>query len=146
MTMGASEFGFLEGDTCGRKGCVGVLAEHEVENCSCHIAPPCSACTAPREYCPECGWQAKDDTVMAEGAITLGWGFARVERKPRVLDRSKIDYVKGMHSSSSMKVTGVFPPGTTKAEVLELVEGTFGGRFERFNPETGDFTYIAYTD
>jgi len=51
------EFGLYEGDVCNRNSCKGVIEEHPVENCSCHINPPCSACTEPREYCPECGWE-----------------------------------------------------------------------------------------
>jgi hypothetical protein len=31
-------------------------------------------------------------------------------------------------------------------DVEKLVRGTFGGRFERWEPRTGDFVYIAYTD
>lgn len=138
--------GFLEGDTCGRNGCAGVLAEAKAENCSCHISPPCGACTTPREYCPECDWQAKDDTVMAEGAIYFTPSGFYVERKPKVLDRSKIDYTISMHSNSSQKVTGVFPPGTTMGEVRKRVDGTFGGRFERWDATGGNFTFIAYTD
>jgi len=139
--------GFDEGETCGRDGCAGVIALHPVENCSCHINPPCGACTMPHEYCPECGWGAKDDTVMADVAIYLGIdGGGYVERKPRVLDRTKIDYVIGMHSSSSQKVSGVFPPGTTQEQVRKLVNGTFGGRFDKWNDRTGDFVFIAYTD
>lgn len=141
------EHGFLEGETCGRNGCAGVIAERATETgCSCHINPPCSHCTTPREYCPFCDWDAEDDTVMEEGRITfdLGHGFVHVERKPRVLDRSKIDYVIQTHSNSSQKVVGVYPPGTTQEEVRKLVDGTFGGRFEKFSG--GDFVFIAYTD
>lgn len=50
-----------DGDTCGRGGCQGVISLLPVENCSCHIAPPCGACTTPAEYCPECEWRARDE-------------------------------------------------------------------------------------
>lgn len=138
--------GFLEGETCGREGCAGVIAEHPVEGCSCHINPPCYACSTPREYCPECEWEAKDDTVDAEGTIYLSPYGAYVERTKRVLDRSKIDYSITGHSNSSQKVTGVFPKGTTRDEVKKQVDGTFGGRFERWDADGGNFTFIAYTD
>ena len=57
------EEGYLDGDICNRNGCQGVIQEHPVENCSCHINPPCSACTSPREYCDICGWEAENDEV-----------------------------------------------------------------------------------
>ena len=140
-------FGMEEGETCGRDGCEGeIRLTYEPEGgCSCHISPPCGYCVTPREECNECDWRAVDDTVMAITTYYIGpmWG---IERKPRVLDRSKIDYVIEPHSNSSQKCVGVFPPGTPREDVIKRVEGTFGGRFERFNPETGDFVYIAYTD
>jgi hypothetical protein len=49
-----SKFGYCEGETCGRKGCKGIVKEQPVENCSCHSAPPCGACTSPRGFCEAC--------------------------------------------------------------------------------------------
>lgn len=54
------ELGHLEGEICGRDGCHGVIEEHQIENCSCHISPPCPACLTPREYCDTCGWEADE--------------------------------------------------------------------------------------
>ncbi len=48
--------GVEEGATCGRE-CSGVIAFAPVENCSCHISPPCSACEGAYLHCPECGWE-----------------------------------------------------------------------------------------
>lgn len=56
-----AELGQEEGETCNRDGCTGTIEVADVENCSCHISPPCGACTDPREFCPRCDWQAKDD-------------------------------------------------------------------------------------
>ena len=56
-----TEIGYCEGDVCGRNGCRGIIEARSVENCSCHISPPCGACTSPREYCDECEWDAEDD-------------------------------------------------------------------------------------
>jgi hypothetical protein len=39
---------------------------------------------------------------------------------------------------------GVYPEGTTQAEVEKEVRGTFGGRFNSFG--NGHFEYVAYTD
>jgi hypothetical protein len=141
-----NEVSFEAGQVCGRNGCKGILAEHDSETgCSCHINPPCSHCVDPREYCPVCDWQAADDLIVqAEGAIYLGGPLPYVEKVKRVLDPSKIDYTISMHSNSSQKVEGVYPPGTTSEEVRARVDGTFGGRFEHFGG--GKFTFIAYTD
>lgn len=56
--------GYCEGDVCGREGCQGILKQHPVENCSCHMGhPPCGQCTTPREYCPVCEWDAEEDEL-----------------------------------------------------------------------------------
>lgn len=139
------EVSFEAGHVCGRKGCKGIIQQHSSDHgCSCHINPPCSYCTTPREFCKTCGWEAEDDLVVqAEGTIYFA-PVPFVEKVRRVLDPSKIDYTISMHSNSSQKVEGVFPPGTTREDVLARVMGTFGGRFEHFGG--GKFSYIAYTD
>lgn len=43
-----------EGAVCPKADCDGRL-EYFVENCSCHISPPCSACTASHMRCDTCG-------------------------------------------------------------------------------------------
>lgn len=137
--------GYCEGDTCNRKGCTGVIDTHPSENCACHISPPCSACTSPRNFCPECDWEESEEQVINDYVV-------QVDRKsgvykswePRPLDRTKIDWHSKAHTNSSMIKEGVYPEGTTRDQVLALVEGTFGGRFEYFRD--GRFKYIAYTD
>lgn len=140
----AVELGYCEGDTCNREGCIGIIDSHPPENCSCHINPPCPSCSAPRNFCPECDWlEAADPLVVMEATtIHVPTGFA--ERKKRILDPSKIDYRIEMHSSSSQLCIGVYPEGTTRAEVEKVVQGTFGGRFNHFR--NGRFEYVAYTD
>lgn len=135
--------GFEEGERCGREGCTGIIAASKQDDCSCHIAPPCGHCTTPREYCPECDWHATDETDYRPVAVAPG--IAMMERvKPRPLDPTKIDYRIHMHSNSSQRVEGVYPPDATRADVEAMVRGTFGGRFTRF--ADGRFEYIAYTD
>lgn len=57
-----NELGYFKGEACNRNGCKGIIEEHEKEgSCTCHINPPCTYCTTPSEYCPECGWDAKDE-------------------------------------------------------------------------------------
>jgi hypothetical protein len=142
-----SDLGYCEGDTCNRKGCSGVINAHPAENCSCHIAPPCSACTSPRNFCPACGWEESNDKVINDFVV-------QVDRKtgvhkswvPRPLDNTKIDWRSSPHSNSSMIKEGVFQVGTDATEVRKCVDGTFGGRFEYFDKENGKFKFIAYTD
>lgn len=61
MELTKTDYGYSEGDTCNRNGCLGIISDHEVENCSCHISPPCSQCTSPRSFCEVCGWEDKDE-------------------------------------------------------------------------------------
>jgi hypothetical protein len=62
----------------------------------------------------------------------------------RQLDPTRIDWHDKLHSGSSMLKEGVYPEGTTQAQVETKVKGTFGGRFEQFGG--GKFRYVAYTD
>lgn len=55
------EVGEEEGDQCRRDGCMGILEFGPVENCSCHLHPPCNACVANPLVCPECGWSSDDE-------------------------------------------------------------------------------------
>ena len=59
------QLGYVDGDCCNRtiaygKKCNGIINFHLVENCYCHISPPCSACTSSKAYCPECGWEENE--------------------------------------------------------------------------------------
>ncbi|MCP9290046.1 hypothetical protein [Gracilimonas sediminicola] len=137
--------GFEAGEICNRNGCKGIIEVHDVEGtCSCHINPPCSYCTHPKEYCAECDWSAEKEQYESEKS--------RVKQKPwnfkiktiDDLDKSKIDWIVKTHTHFTMICDGVYPDGTTKEEVREKVKGTFGGKFTRF--ENGRFTFTAYTD
>ena len=140
--MSDAKFGMCEGDVCQRGGCRGVIEARPVENCSCHINPPCSACTEPRNYCEKCGWEESEEELPALPPQYTGVTPASFGPKP--LDSSKIDWRPRPHTHFSMIKEGVYPDGTTKAEVEEKVKGTFGGRFLRFG--NGNFEYVAYTD
>ena len=147
--------GFEEGATCGRDGCQGVIDTRAPENCSCHISPPCSACTAPRNFCPDCDWQEADDPAPAAPAPTqaekdawAGWAKEQERLRNLPLDSTKVDWRSSSHSSCSMVKEGVYPQSGDNAAdremVRKLVDGTFGGRFEHFGD--GRFRFIAYTD
>lgn len=47
-----------EGDACPDIACTGTMQFRPVENCSCHISPPCLACTSNPLVCSECGKEA----------------------------------------------------------------------------------------
>ena len=144
-----SELGYLDGETCGRNGCDGVIVRPATD-CSCHISAPCSGCTSVCEYCPECGWGAGPEhlqqmleelndytRVKAADGLYMAW-------KPRELDPSRVDWHSYPHSGCSMIKRGVYPDGVTISDVRKLVDGTFGGRFNYFRD--GVFEFIAYTD
>lgn len=150
-----NEPGFCEGDRCLRDGCQGVIEIEPAENCSCHISPPCSACTAPRAFCPECDWHEKDepepDAKPPSQAATDPWAGWRAEQERLAslpLDNTKVSYRSKSHSSCSMIKEGVYPDSGNRSADMEMVrkevDGTFGGRFERFG--NGAFKFIAYTD
>jgi len=142
-----TDYGVLAGEICGRNGCTGIIDEYEKGVCSCHINPPCPACTEPRAYCPECGWDERNDVVVKDWQrmdIDINSGASHVHYFERKLDSSKIDYVIKMHSNSSQICEGVCPLTATMNDVREKVKGSFGGRFEHFRD--GKFKYIAYTD
>lgn len=143
--MEERDLGFEEGARCNRRGCLGNIAIADVEGCSCHISPPCGACTSPRAYCDTCGWQEKDDRVFNDAVVNEDpkTGVWRTWT-PRPLDPTKVDWHSKPHSNSSMIKEGVYPETMTREEVEREVKGTFGGRFEYFNG--GRFKYVAYTD
>lgn len=133
-----------EGDRCAEPKCDGKLFFPKAENCSCHISPPCNSCVSVRLTCDECGWV---DESPDEKHIQVTPGSPCIvmrEERPRPLDSTKIDWRSKMHSGCSMIKEGVYPEGTTAAEVRKVVDGTFGGHFESFG--NGRFKFIAYTD
>jgi hypothetical protein len=136
--------GVFEGDVCGRDGCQGIIVTHEVEDCSCHINPPCSSCTTPRQYCMECGWEAANDPEDYRESGVVKQALVYIPSVPRRLDNTKIDYYIIEHTNSTQKCVGVYPDGTRMDEIRKVVNGTFGGRFE--SCANGRFVFIAYTD
>lgn len=57
---------------------------------------------------------------------------------------SGVQYKCLPHSSCSMIKEGTYPLNMSSADVEKEVQGTFGGKFERF--QDGHFRYVAYTD
>lgn len=137
--------GFEDGDKCNRRHCQGVIALHPAGDCSCHINPPCGACTAPRAYCETCDWQEKDDRPFNDHIVNVDpktGNFRTWTLRP--LDPTKLDYHNKSHTHFSMIKEGVYPEGMSQEEVRQKVKGTFGGAFQHFG--NGRFKYVAYTD
>lgn len=136
---------YEEGDKCPECR-EGKFYYPPVENCTCHIFPPCSACENRQLECDRCGYQPdepeyKDIPVVPD---FNGIYLSQREYKPQPLDNSKIDYRIKMHTGFSQICEGVYPKEATRAEVEKKVRGSFGGRFVHFGD--GKFKYIAYTD
>ena len=55
-----------EGSPCPEQGCDGLMIDAEVENCSCHISPPCSACVDAGYECDKCGFQTAEAKLEPE--------------------------------------------------------------------------------
>lgn len=53
--LSESVHGEEEGEFCNRDGCDGHMDWPEVENCSCHISPPCGRCETTPLTCDTCG-------------------------------------------------------------------------------------------
>lgn len=147
----SDEFGWCEGDTCNREGCKGVIQMRKADGCSCHISPPCSACTSPRQHCDTCDWDEADEEIPAPEPMSQKeqdyWKsqreeWERIRNAP--LDNTKVSWRDLPHTHFTMIKEGVYPEHMTRAEVAKEVAGTFGGRFEYFGG--GKFKYIAYTD
>lgn len=150
----SEKINYGEGEVCGRGGCIGHIKTRPADNCSCHISPPCSACTAPRNFCPECDWEEADDVRVEH----LNNNVCKVNKvtgiyhswEKRPLDPTKIDWHWASHTNASMIKEGVYPAGTTMEELRKAIDGTFGGIFVSHAPpedgKPGRFKFIAYTD
>jgi len=134
---------YEEGDICPecKKG---MLEYRRVEQCTCHINPPCSACVSAPLICNKCDFEPEEDDYR-DIPISIGNPSLYIrEYKPKPLDNTKIDYRSHPHTASSMIKEGVYPKGNLMEDVRKVVDGSFGGRFEYF--ENGKFKFIAYTD
>jgi hypothetical protein len=58
-----NKFGELEGEKCNRSGCGGIIVLDPIENCSCHVSAPCSACIGQSCSCPKCGWSTIEEDL-----------------------------------------------------------------------------------
>lgn len=150
--------GFLKGETCNRGQCEGIIDEHEKDgSCSCHLNPPCSFCVDSTEYCPLCGWEGIEE--QKKPADYSYSNFIHYHKQQNKIEEHRntllkmmkgelpitgFDYINESHTHFSMIKKGVYPADMPKAQLVEKIKGTFGGRFTEYG--NGKFTYIAYTD
>lgn len=157
-----NDLGYLEGEICNRDGCKELISLKEVEGgCCCHINPPCSYCVTPKEHCTECGWDAEEEIEAEERAAWLReqsrpeeekqaerryWELIRIKRMVKIFDPKRINAKILPHTHFSQIVEGWFPAHMSMEDVRKEVNGTFGGRFERFDKARQAFSFVAYTD
>ncbi len=127
--------------------CGGVLHYPKVDNCSCHINPPCSACTDITLTCDNCGWEQE---YLAP--IDSSKSYALPEYKPFTGYEYQIAEGKRLHSvfydgssGSTMVFKGKIEGDVSAQEIFEkLGDGTFGHRGPSIFGNT--FTYTKITD
>lgn len=98
--------GLADGDMCNRDGCTGFMRV-TVENCSCHIRPPCSACTDTPAICDKCGAEVdghneEDRIENTLRRVTAG----TISGSTPSLNLPKIDQESGLFSASEGKIYG----------------------------------------
>ncbi|WP_020474510.1 hypothetical protein [Zavarzinella formosa] len=136
--------GIEEGGACPEQ-CGGILHNPKVENCSCHINPPCSACTDILLACNGCCWEEERKPLKAGDASSAFWW----ERKKPSHDlgggKSIFDYDYDSSSGSTMVFKGRYEGDVTAADIIAcLGDGTFGHRGPTMG--RGHFTYTKITD
>lgn len=149
--------GWNDGEVCGEDGCNGLLHQPEkVENCSCHINPPCSACVSNWPVCDECGRVAEAQPSTHTAPLTpeqeaLLWKPMLDEYRASMA-RRKIDegkFVTDLHCNGSSGSTMVWTGGYEGPVTPEDIKNHFGdGTFGHRGPSMGGgrFRYTLITD
>ena len=130
--------GDTEGADCLRWGCEGVIEEERLD-CSCHISPPCHSCTNPQLSCPECGWEYEEPPYVPPSCVV-----PYVAPPPLELDSSRVDWRVKSRDWMVEHIEGVYPPGTTRQEIMDAINACFGGR--NFSMKDGRFKFSLYID
>lgn len=126
----------------------GKMVYQEVTNCSCHISPPCWACTGNLLTCDECGWEFHPPH-SEERYRHVGGGIAELyQTRPSIeLGEGKriFDFDYDSSSGSTMVYRGRYKGGVTPEDIKKAFgDGTFGHRGPTI--ENGRFTYTKITD
>ena len=133
----------FEGCPCP-KDCGGMLYYPLVENCSCHINPPCAACISVKLTCNECG----EEFRKAEKSFYIyPWALPQREKPSHDLGSGKriFDYSYDGRSGSTMVYQGRYEGDVSPQDIIKLFgDGTFGHRGPSMY--NGRFTYTKITD
>jgi len=155
-----------EGDTCSKCG-QGLMHFKPVENCSCHLHAPCSACVDNRLACDNCGWEdlepAHEPVASAPGAVDP-WQEWRVEQAA-IRERGftfphggrVFNVSHDGRSGSTHVVSGCYEGPVTADDIIShFGSGTFGHRQPSLWPDRsfltgpdlihGRFSYTKITD
>jgi len=136
-----------EGDQCPECR-AGNMSFPPVENCSCHIAPPCHACTNRLLTCNTCGWEFEPPKPKASWrSVAPGIFASHIHRPSKDLGNGKriFDYSYDSSSGSTMHYTGRCTPEVTPQDILDYFEsGTFGHRGPTIS--NGRFSFTKITD
>lgn len=120
-----------EGDKCPECH-TGNMHFPKVENCSCHVNPPCSACTSNKLTCDDCGWEFDPPAPETSYRIAAPGLTEVYTRNPSVeLGGGKriFDFDYNGASGSTMEINGRCTPEVTEADILKYFSsGTFGHR------------------
>jgi hypothetical protein len=138
-----------DGDACPEAGCAGALHPHRIGDCSCHINPPCSACTDAVLTCDVCGWEQPEEPrsppAPVSAAATAWWKQPRTWSKDLGDGKRLIDVDYDSRSGSTMVYSGRYEGPVTPADIIAaLGDGTFGHRGPTLL--NGRFTYTKITD
>lgn len=136
-----------EGDRC--KECTGRMIYPPVENCSCHIAPPCDACVSNPLTCDKCGWvyEAPERSYRATEFEGLSEVITPNRRAIHVFPHGGriMDYDYDSRSGSTMVWTGKYEGLVTPEDIRQhFGDGTFGHRGPSLH--NGRFSYTQITD
>lgn len=105
----------IDCEYCGEKD----IEQERQDSCSCHICPPCSACTDAPFVCRVCG----EHTEYTPPPMPKSTYKPSIAYKPKTLgdlDRSKIDWIHtGKGGRSFHSIHGYTPEGTTQEDVLK---------------------------
>jgi hypothetical protein len=143
---------FEEGGKCPE--CEGSLYYPKVRGCSCHINPPCSACTDQRLQCDTCDWEESEPepTPPPTQAERDGWAkwlkeWEEARQRGHTLPGGGriFDIHDDGRSGSTMVITGRYEGDVTAAEIFAYFgDGTFGHRGPTL--ANGRFSYTKITD
>lgn len=120
-----------------------------VENCSCHIAPPCDACVSNPLRCKSCGWEyeAPSRALVPTDICGIFSVIYPNRRKIHVFKHGGriMDWDYDSSSGSTMEYHGKYNGPVTNEDILEYFgSGTFGHRGPFLHG--GRFTFTKITD